>query len=1030
MAKRKAGVVEIEARFGVGKLKSDIKQAQDRLKGFGKTAGVIGGGIATLGASFSFVANKAVQASLDMDESLGRIGTLIPGQVDRLAELKEGIADVAVEFGRSSSMVSDGAFSMISALGDGPETIGRLKAAMEAAIGGGASLNSTVELLTKTSVAYGDASEETMRKVSDLAFATNRLGVTTFPELASSMPQVTKLSAQLGVSMEELFAVMAVGTKTSKSTSTTATELQGVMTALLQQTGDIGDVFESMGVKSAEAAIAQHGLVGTLEAIARHAKDSGGNLSDYFKNVEGLKSVLPLVGASNKLFADTFIEMKNATGETGAAFGEMTKGANSLRQVMAQTSKALADTFRILGDVVREVFGVGPAEMIRDLAFWVRDMAKAFKGADPLVKKVVIGVGAFAAGITVLAVPLAGAAALIGVKLVAAFTLFGTAIGGASALMLTFREDFVRGMDILLNDWPKAQAQFERGWDRLWTSIKNLTGRIVSLVEDMEEKIRAALVDKFQRTVDSVKGKVESVTGFFADMYDQVVGNSFVPDMIDEIGTHFSRLDGEMVRPATQAVDATNKTFSELGTDIKSVLVDGIEEGLRTGFNKDLLSGVVSDLGGLVSSSVGGAISSAIGGSLGAFGGPVGSIVGGSISSVFDGLLNVANGGKFGLQNSANLALVTGGASFLVDPLVSALGSVFGGGKDQDQIIRDQMRQALVEAGVITQDHLLPLFGGGSASLSPGGDNFRINSPEAQKLIPFTDALSTVFSGEANEQLSAMFANAIAEAGSFTEQLLTVDMTLANMGHTVESAKDSLTESFLAGEISLDQFGVAVKSLNELATGEFASIGDAVDVLANNLGPDGNPQAALKALEFAFKKASEGGENELSTLGAYIGQRFGPEAESIFGDLASFGVTSFESFSNLTADQIHGLFRIFEQFGVSITDSLALASDSAAGAVGSGINKILSDVEGAIDALDKLGGKQSELSDSSQAVSQPSPDTGQARSTGVNLSIEVNAPNSEVGSEERIRRVVSESVPVIVRSTERAVAEKLRRGTL
>jgi hypothetical protein len=95
-----------------------------------------------------------------------------------------------------------------------------------------------------------------------------------------------------------------------------------------------------------------------------------------------------------------------------------------------------------------------------------------------------------------------------------------------------------------------------------WKNWDTITG----IAQRVYEGVKAWLVDKFNAIVDSIKAKVAAVTGFFGDMYDKVIGHSFVPDMVDGIGVHFGRLDQVMVSPAKAATDAVNDMFrSALG---------------------------------------------------------------------------------------------------------------------------------------------------------------------------------------------------------------------------------------------------------------------------------------------------------------------------------------------------------------------------------------------------------------------------------------------------------------------------------
>jgi len=81
--------------------------------------------------------------------------------------------------------------------------------------------------------------------------------------------------------------------------------------------------------------------------------------------------------------------------------------------------------------------------------------------------------------------------------------------------------------------------------------------QIEAFVAGVYNAVKTYLVDKFNALLGSIRGAVDSVTGFFKTMYDKVVGHSYVPDMIDGIGQQFGRINDVMTKPAQDAAAAT-----------------------------------------------------------------------------------------------------------------------------------------------------------------------------------------------------------------------------------------------------------------------------------------------------------------------------------------------------------------------------------------------------------------------------------------------------------------------------------------
>lgn len=282
----------------------------------------------------------------------------------------------------------------------------------------------------------------------------------------------------------------------------------------------------------------------------------------------------------------------------------------------------------------------------------------------------------------------------------------------------------------------------------------------------------------------------------------------------------------------------------------------------------------------------------------------------------------IANGEATKLSTFSQLALAvpTGGLSFL------DFGGLFGSGKDADQQVRDGFRAALQDMNLLDGDFILramgiPDFNFGAESINgqrtfestPGG----AGGGAGPDLTGFGNILATLTTGQStlvdlNHQFANMFTNALEGANTTTEAMLAMNDLLKQMGTDAQGAKDKFLDLFLQGEIGLAEFGAGVGNLNQLMQDNIegeGSIGEALDILANNLGPEGSPQLALKGLELAFKEASEVSSDQLEAVRQTLEERLGPEsAGRIIEAFKKAGIKSFEDFNNLSADQVFALF--------------------------------------------------------------------------------------------------------------------------
>lgn len=82
------------------------------------------------------------------------------------------------------------------------------------------------------------------------------------------------------------------------------------------------------------------------------------------------------------------------------------------------------------------------------------------------------------------------------------------------------------------------------------------------------------LIGKLGAILDWVGDKISAVTGFFEDMYIAVVGNSFVPDMVEGIRVEMAKLQAFMVDPAQRAAKSVEEAMRGLAERVRGHLAE------------------------------------------------------------------------------------------------------------------------------------------------------------------------------------------------------------------------------------------------------------------------------------------------------------------------------------------------------------------------------------------------------------------------------------------------------------------------
>lgn len=138
-----------------------------------------------------------------------------------------------------------------------------------------------------------------------------------------------------------------------------------------------------------------------------------------------------------------------------------------------------------------------------------------------------------------------------------------------------------------LSDWQRQSAADARangttiqaGFRQIGEAIASvarwfeaLPGRVTASMQRLYQGVKTWLSDRLGGILDGVKSKVQSVGDWFYNLYDRVVGNSYVPDMVDGIEAEMKRLDQAMVDPAAKATAKTADGFRSMAGEVQGIL--------------------------------------------------------------------------------------------------------------------------------------------------------------------------------------------------------------------------------------------------------------------------------------------------------------------------------------------------------------------------------------------------------------------------------------------------------------------------
>lgn len=320
-----------------------VTKAGDTIEKAGEKIGKLGTPL-TVGVTTPIVtaATVAANSALDFEDSLANINTLLD-DTGNLDKYETKIKELSRETGKDLSTMSDGMYQAISSLGDGSDTADIFGIMAKSAKAGGAEVTDSVSLISAGMKGYNSVNKETAAEISDLAFMTAKLGVTTFPEMAKSMQPLFPLSSSLNLSYQELFGTMATLTGVTGNTSEVSTQLKAVFSNLIKPTESMKKLMQSYGYENGQAMIEAEGFASVLDILKEETGGQSDKLGELFSSTEALTAITALTGAQCDTFKDKLSQMGSVAGTTDEAYGKLSTTGDDVRKVINEMKIVAVD---------------------------------------------------------------------------------------------------------------------------------------------------------------------------------------------------------------------------------------------------------------------------------------------------------------------------------------------------------------------------------------------------------------------------------------------------------------------------------------------------------------------------------------------------------------------------------------------------------------------------------------------------------------------------------------------------------------
>jgi hypothetical protein len=439
---------------------------------------------------------------------------------------------------------------------------------------------------------------------------------------------MSKAASKFGVPIEELSRLKYAADLSGVSfegLGTSIGRLSRLMNDAKNGNAAAAETFEQVGVSATNAD-------GSLKSASQVLTEIANKFATMPDGAEKTALAMDLMGRSGA----NMIPLLNGGGE---ALEKLKAEADTFGQVFTAEMGTNAEAFNDNISRLQGAFGNLAARIATELLPYLRQFTDWLVANGPAIAEWSGSVARAVAWVINEFVRFKNEAVQFGQQVAAIYQFFadlGTSLGQLGAQIATF----------LSGSW----AAFEAAWDGTVQKVNGVKQALMDLGKAgldamiaMVNGITDWVGNKLNAVWEGLTSKINAVGSAFSALYHDVVGGSYVPDMVTEVGAWMGKLDGNMVKPAADAATKTAAAFEGASSSIGSAfsgLGSSIAELIKgTTSWRDVLSDVAGQLAQMALSN----FSRSAGGA------------GGFLSSLISGLTGFATGGSFTVGGSGGI---------------------------------------------------------------------------------------------------------------------------------------------------------------------------------------------------------------------------------------------------------------------------------------------------------------------------------------------------------------------------------------
>lgn len=433
----------------------------------------------SLGAAVAGL-QKGINLAVDFERGFNMLRTVGDGVTE---STKEALAQLARDVPQTAGDILNAAYNAMSAGVKESELVPYLRSVSEVARAANSDMTTALGALIPA-VSNFRSQGMTAARAADVLFATVKVGVTTIPELSSSLGMVLPAAAAAGQGLDTVGGAIAAMTKLAGGqTAENVTRLNALISNLSNPADETAEVLKvlgkEIGVTFDENRFKEVGLQQTLVDLERAADKAGISVGSIFKRKEAREALQMLTGENARGFAEALDATRNASGATADA---LSKVAGDTQDVI-DAFKALAEgTLMQIGEKALPII----REKLTELGKVIATNGPAIADAFGKALTVLVKIGEWAGSEASKAIEAIETINRVGSKIADSFGVAADGLDGFLKVLSDVHdwtgkvtpgvEQLAAIMEIFVDVAPEgdALAVFDRGYASTQATIENL----------------------------------------------------------------------------------------------------------------------------------------------------------------------------------------------------------------------------------------------------------------------------------------------------------------------------------------------------------------------------------------------------------------------------------------------------------------------------------------------------------------------------------------------------------------------------